>query len=287
METISMSRRERHRLEVFSRVRRGEITLVKASALLELSYRQAKRFLQKKFLATFNRRFVKQAARSGDLHRRVPRGLDMGRVLSIRETRVVQNDWTLRFENRWFQLAERRQKLALAGRSVTVCRRLDGGLELLYGGREPNCRELCAPPQARQEEIAPDIRSNQGQRPSADHPWRRRPHPEWFQTSHQGDISICEKEGHSSPYFSPHRGFAAADGAAGGWTGSVGPREGKSAPDGRLRLPRVGTAGRFAAAGAVAAQTFSASITGKHGDSTSDNRYPEAGNGNDQRRKFS
>jgi hypothetical protein len=43
METISMSQRERHRLEVFSRVRRREITLVKASELLELSYRQAKR----------------------------------------------------------------------------------------------------------------------------------------------------------------------------------------------------------------------------------------------------
>jgi hypothetical protein len=131
------------------------------------------RFLQKKFLATFNRRFVKPAARVGNLHRRVPRGLDLGRVLSIRETRVVQNDWTLRFENRWFQLAERHQKLALAGRSVTVCRRLDGGLELLYDGRELSHRELCTPPQPKQEEVVPEIRSNQGQRPSADHPWRR------------------------------------------------------------------------------------------------------------------
>ncbi len=43
METISMSRRERHRLEAFSRVRREEITLVKASELLGLSYRQTKR----------------------------------------------------------------------------------------------------------------------------------------------------------------------------------------------------------------------------------------------------
>ncbi len=43
METISMSQRERHRLEVFARVRRGEITLVKASELLGLSYRQTKR----------------------------------------------------------------------------------------------------------------------------------------------------------------------------------------------------------------------------------------------------
>jgi transposase InsO family protein len=133
----------------------------------------ANRFLQKKFLAAFNRRFVKQAAKSGDLHRRVPRGLDMGRVLSIRETRVVQNDWTLRFENRWFQLAEMHQKLALAGRSATVCQCLDGRLELLYGGRQLNYRELPAPPERKQEAGAVEIGSNQGQRPAADHPWRR------------------------------------------------------------------------------------------------------------------
>jgi len=133
----------------------------------------ANRFLQEKFLPAFNRRFVKKAAKPGDLHRRVPRGLDLGRVLSIRETRVVQNDWTLRFENRWFQLAQTHQKLALAGRSVTVSRRLDGRLALLYGGRELSYRELPIPPQRQEEAGAPAIRSNQGQRPGADHPWRQ------------------------------------------------------------------------------------------------------------------
>ena len=97
----------------------------------------------------------------------------MARVLSIRETRVVQNDWTLRFENRWFQLAEIHQKLVLAGRPVTVCQRLDGVLELLYGGRALSFKELSALPQQQQEEGAVEICSNQGQRPSADHPWRR------------------------------------------------------------------------------------------------------------------
>ncbi|MGD9854691.1 MAG: helix-turn-helix domain-containing protein [Planctomycetaceae bacterium] len=43
METLAMSVKERRRLEVFSRVREGELTLVKASELLSLSYRQAKR----------------------------------------------------------------------------------------------------------------------------------------------------------------------------------------------------------------------------------------------------
>ena len=133
----------------------------------------ANRFLQEKFLPAFNRRFVKKAAKPGDLHRRLPRGLDLGRVLSIRETRVVQNDWTLRFENRWYQLAQPHQKLALAGRPVTVSQRLDGRVELLYGGRELSYRELPAPPQRPQEAMALEIRSNQGQRPPADHPWRQ------------------------------------------------------------------------------------------------------------------
>ena len=148
--------------------------LVKALRRAKISdLASANRFLQEKFLPAFNRRFVRKAAKPGDLHRRVPRGLDLERVLSIRETRVVQNDWTLRFENRWFQLAETHQKLALAGREVTVSQRLDGRLELLYGGRELSYRELPAPPQRRQEAGEAAIRSNQGQRPAADHPWRR------------------------------------------------------------------------------------------------------------------
>jgi transposase len=134
----------------------------------------ANQFLQEKFLAAFNRRFVKPAAQTGDLHRRVLRGLDMGRVLSIRETRVVQNDWTLRYESRWFQLAAMHQKLALAGRSVTVCQRLDGRLELLYGGRALSYRELPAPPKRQEAAGSREIRSSQGQRPAADHPWKRR-----------------------------------------------------------------------------------------------------------------
>jgi transposase len=43
MERLAMSMRECKRLEVLSRVKRGELSLVKAAALLQLSYRQAKR----------------------------------------------------------------------------------------------------------------------------------------------------------------------------------------------------------------------------------------------------
>jgi transposase len=43
METISMSVKERRRLEVFSRVKAGEFSLTKAGELLGISVRQAKR----------------------------------------------------------------------------------------------------------------------------------------------------------------------------------------------------------------------------------------------------
>ena len=43
METISMSRKERKRLEAFGRVKEGNLTLVAAGELLGLSYRQTKR----------------------------------------------------------------------------------------------------------------------------------------------------------------------------------------------------------------------------------------------------
>jgi transposase len=43
METLRMSRKERHRLELLGRVKVGELKLSKAAELLGLSYRQAKR----------------------------------------------------------------------------------------------------------------------------------------------------------------------------------------------------------------------------------------------------
>ena len=49
MKALTMSRKERQRLEAFGRVKRGEITLVRAAQWLNLSERQGRRIL-KRFL---------------------------------------------------------------------------------------------------------------------------------------------------------------------------------------------------------------------------------------------
>src|SRR5687767_4455156 len=43
METLRMSSKERRRLELLSRVKSGEVALMKAAEVLGISYRQAKR----------------------------------------------------------------------------------------------------------------------------------------------------------------------------------------------------------------------------------------------------
>lgn len=131
-------------------------------------------YLEAQFLPELNRRFVVAARQRSDLHRRVPRGVDLDRVLSYQEPRVVQSDWTVRWRNRWFQLTSANRGLALVGQSITVCEQLDGRVRLLYAGRDLEWQELperpARAPAAKRS--GPTGTGRVGVKPAANHPWR-------------------------------------------------------------------------------------------------------------------
>jgi hypothetical protein len=136
----------------------------------------ANRFLRETFLPELNGRFTVEAKRSADLHRRLPRQVKLEQVLSFQESRVVQNDWTIAWRHRWFQLTEANQKLALARRRVLVCEELDGTIRLRYRGRELPWIELPERPRratcgAPSPQVPPPKPVRE--KPAADHPWRR------------------------------------------------------------------------------------------------------------------
>jgi hypothetical protein len=149
--------------------------LVKELRLLGISdLAGANRYLEERFLPELNRRFVVPAKRSGDLHRRVPRGVNLDVVLSYQEQRVVQSDWTIVWRNRWFQLTAANRKLSLTKRKITVCEQLDGTIQLLYRGRELEWEELPERPQRPRCErrTGPTGTGRIGLKPAATHPWR-------------------------------------------------------------------------------------------------------------------
>ena len=94
-------------------------TLDEANAVLE------------RLLPDHNRRFAKPARQSGDAHRNLGPSFCLAAILSIQAQRVVSNDYTIRFRNRFYQLqppiypGER-------GGSVVIETRLDGTLAIRF-----------------------------------------------------------------------------------------------------------------------------------------------------------
>lgn len=125
------------------------------------------------FCEALNRKFAQEPAKREDWHRPVPQGMDLAEVFGWEETRVVNNDWTIRYHNRWFQITGPKGSLPPAKKNVTVRRRLDGSLALVYRGQPVDFVEIPgALPRAKAPVV---VASSQRKphRPAPDHPWRR------------------------------------------------------------------------------------------------------------------
>lgn len=132
----------------------------------------ANRYLAHIFLPELNRCFTVKAREPGNLHRPVPAGIRLKDVLCFEEPRMVQHDWTLRWRNRYFQIARQHEALHLAKRTVTVRERLDGSMALLYRGQSLSYKELPARPVYSVTRTITD-KPRTPCVPAADHPWRR------------------------------------------------------------------------------------------------------------------
>jgi len=131
---------------------------------------RANLFLVGEFLPELNRRFTVEPASAADVHQPAPPHLD--EVLSWEESRVVQRDWTVVWEGRWYQIEREEAARQLVGRPITVRRLRDGREQLLHQGQKLRWRRLPERPQRPPPEprrLGPTRLS----KPAAEHPWRR------------------------------------------------------------------------------------------------------------------
>jgi hypothetical protein len=151
--------------------------LVKELRLQNISdIETANKFLEEKFIPAFNAKFAVVPSKRGDLHRPLTK-TDKGNldsIFSIHSTRIVMNDFTAQFKNKYFQLNQQQP--------VTVCRKdrilieehLDDSIVLKLRGKPLNYTVLPKRPEKEFKlKISALTTGKPTYKPPADHPWRK------------------------------------------------------------------------------------------------------------------
>lgn len=138
----------------------------------------ANAFLEAEYWSEHNRRFARPPAAADDFHVAVPRGLRLDQVFRLEATRILSNDWVVRYDNRFFQL-ERQSPYPPARGSVVVREAMNGQVEIRYRDRLLRATEITdsAETAARTPAPAPtpkraSVSPGGPRRPGANHPWR-------------------------------------------------------------------------------------------------------------------
>jgi hypothetical protein len=105
-------------------------TIVQANALLDGG-----------LLAKHNRMFSVPPREAGDAHRAVGSGFNIAAILSLQQMRTVANDYTVRFENRSYQL-DKPIYPGERGGKVVIEVRLDGSMAVRFGEHYLKYREI-------------------------------------------------------------------------------------------------------------------------------------------------
>lgn len=141
----------------------------------------ANNLLQNGFTEQLNTKFAREPASAVDFHRPIPRRLALADVFCFEAFRTVQNDWTVRYENRHYQILEENRPLPKPKDKVLVRTRLDGSVQLLFRDKPLRFRLLSTRelrqrlkrPNSQQLPARPVRTPAQRPKPAADHPWRR------------------------------------------------------------------------------------------------------------------
>lgn len=117
------------------------------------------------YLIRFNRKFALLPAEKEDMHRKVPQGINLKRILCIKKERTVRNDYTISHNKRLYQIME-----AFAEKTVMVEERLSGAMEIMLNDKALPYRKIDVRPE--KPKAAPKIRIRKVVVPPANHPWR-------------------------------------------------------------------------------------------------------------------
>jgi hypothetical protein len=145
--------------------------LVKELRLLDIKTIEETNQMLGSFTDKLNMKFSKEPYDQKDFHTSLPEGIRLDDVFCIEDTRAVQNDWTVSHEGRIYQI-KRQSDLPPLKSKITVRKKLDGTIHILYHGRSLDFEEI----QKREPAVkVKTIKPRNLWKPAPNHPWRSNP----------------------------------------------------------------------------------------------------------------
>jgi hypothetical protein len=126
---------------------------------------EANKFLET-YMAFHNKRFAFKPKEQNDLHREVPKGLNLDKILCIRTERALRNDCTVAHNGKLYQIQE-----AVKSKKVWVEERVNGRMLITHNDDSLQFKEITIRPEKHKKPLK--LRKKTLYKPSADHPWRK------------------------------------------------------------------------------------------------------------------
>jgi len=138
---------------------------------------QANTFLAEEFVPKFIAKFSLPALKKKDLHKKLNEieKKNSDRIFSVQDSRIVNNNFTVRHESKWYQLAERQPTLVCRKDKVMVETRLDGAVMVSLRNKYLDFTELKQHPREIkiEKKITALTAAKQQWKPPINHPWRK------------------------------------------------------------------------------------------------------------------
>jgi transposase len=102
----------------------------------------ANKFLHSYYIPKHNRKFAVQAKNKADLHRPVPKTINLDRIFCIKNKAALHNDFTVQYKNRFYQVTE-----AIRTKEVTVEESFTGIVSLYHNDKKLKAKIIAKRPQ--------------------------------------------------------------------------------------------------------------------------------------------
>jgi len=138
---------------------------------------EANKYLKEVFIPKFNTQFGVIAKKKNNLHRKLneQQKIELKKILSIQSERSINNDYTIRFKNNYYQLEEVQSTTVYKRDKVVIEEHLDGSLKIALRDKYLDYFKLPTRPKKEIDVklIALTKQKPIGWKPPFNHPWRQ------------------------------------------------------------------------------------------------------------------